>query len=313
MKKKRLEFPPIGLGTWKTKPGEINRVIREAIAVGVRHFDCSPIYENEKEIGKALNEAIKAGDIKREDLFITSKLWNNKHEPSKVQSALYESLDDLQLYYMNLYLMHWPIAFRGVVFPQKYTRDEFFSLEEMPLQKTWAAMVELKDKGIIKHIGVSNFSISKLKQIIETGNSPEVNQIENHPYLNQEELVEFCKSEHILVTAYKPLGSGKQVTKEMQDEGKPALVDHPTVLQIAEDNEMDPAQVLLAWQLSRGISVIPKSSRPERIKSNFDAQLHSLTPAQIIELNILNWDHRYVTGQAFCEGQSPYTVEQLWA
>lgn len=313
MKQSTLQMPMLGLGTWKAKPGEVGRAIREAIDAGVRHFDCSPIYENEKEIGIALRDAIKIGDIRREELWITSKLWNNKHEASKVQSALYESLDDLQLYYLDLYLMHWPVVFRKVTFPVKNTRDEFYSLEEMPLEKTWKAMLKLRETGIIKHTGVSNFSISKIEQISAVGMQPEVNQIEVHPYFNQQELVDYCQKKGILVTAYKPLGGHNNHADPTREQIVPDLIDHPIVHSIAQDNQMTPAQVLITWLLGRGIAAIPKSVNSERIKSNFEAKEYSLTPAQMMELTILNKNYRYVDASVFCKGESPYTIEGIWS
>ncbi len=312
MSQNKLTLPKLGLGTWKAKPNEVNRAVREAIVAGYRHFDCSPIYENEAEVGQALKEAIRAGDVRREELWITSKLWNNKHEASKVQAAFYQSLDDLQLYYLDLYLIHWPVAFRQVQFPKNYTRDEFYSLEELPLTKTWEAMLDLKEQGIVKHTGVSNFSVSKIKDLMAHFEGPEFNQVELHPYLTQKDLVQFCKNNGIKLIAFKPLGSGMRTTEEMEEAHKPALLQHPTVQLIAEDNGMTPAQVLLAWSIQNGIHVIPKSANKEHIQENANALKFQLTPAQMVELTILNWDFRFVDGQVFCEGQSPYTVEQIW-
>jgi len=197
----------LGLGTWLSKGNEVYDAVIEAIRIGYRHIDCAYIYRNEKEIGRALKDAMTAGLVKREDLFITSKLWNSDHEPDRVEVAVRKSLRDLQLDYLDLYLIHWPIAFKT---KHEMANDvsDLVSLDEIPLHVTWQAMERLQLKGLTKHIGVSNFNIPKLKLLIDRAVVlPEVNQVELHPYFQQHELVQFCKLNGILVTAFSPLGS----------------------------------------------------------------------------------------------------------
>ena len=154
-------MPTLGLGTWKSKPGEVYNAIREAIKIGYRHIDCAYIYMNEAEIGQAFSDAFQTGDVKREELWITSKLWNNAHLTSDVRPALEKTLTDLRLDYLDLYLMHWPVALKpGVAFPK--SADDFISLEEIPIISTWQEMEKCAQAGMTRHIGVCNLSIKNL-------------------------------------------------------------------------------------------------------------------------------------------------------
>jgi len=210
---KRLTFsnddsmPILGLGTWKSKPGEVYKAIREAIKIGFRHIDCAAVYVNEKEIGEALKDAFIERDVSRSDLWITSKLWNSSHKPAQVKPALQKTLADLQLSYLDLYLMHWPVAYKeGIGFAQK--TEEFLTQEEAPVSETWKALEDCKQLGLARHIGVSNFNIAKLQEIQDIATMlPEMNQIELHPFLPQQKLVTYCHNHKIHLTAYSPFGS----------------------------------------------------------------------------------------------------------
>jgi len=186
-------FPALGLGTWLSKKNEVYDAVLAAIKAGYRHIDCAYIYGNEKEIGAALHEAFKLGLVKRQDLFITSKLWNSDHAPERVELAIRKSLADLQLDYLDLYLIHWPVAFK-TGHDQVKSSDDLFTRAEMPLSTTWTAMEQLKKAGLARHIGVSNFDIPKLTRLMNDGElKPEVNQVELHPYLQQADLLAFVR------------------------------------------------------------------------------------------------------------------------
>ena len=192
----------IGLGTWKATGNEVKNAVKEALYAGYRHIDTAAVYGNESEIGEALSEVFNEGKILREDVFITSKLWNDSHQEGYVLPALTDSLKKLQLDYLDLYLVHWPVAFKpGVDFPQ--SPSDYLSMEEVPIIETWKQMETAKERGYAKHIGVSNFSKKKLQDLVSKASvKPEMNQVELHPLLQQKELLEYCNSEGIKLTAY---------------------------------------------------------------------------------------------------------------
>ena len=299
-------FPAIGLGTWLAKPNEVYDAVLAAIQAGYRHIDCASIYGNEAEVGMALQESFKTGMAKREDLFITSKLWNSDHAPERVEVAVRKSLEDLQLDYLDLYLIHWPVAFKT---EHKQARDasDLVSLEEVPLISTWHAMEALQKKGLTRHIGVSNFNIPKLKSIMEKGEvKPELNQVELHPYFQQKELVAFCQAHQILVTAYSPLGSRHLV---QSDQG---LLREKGIVKIAEKHHCTPAQVILAWGMLRGTAVIPKSVHPERIRENLSALRVKLEEEDLTEIGTLERNLRVAKGLFCVLPGGTYTSKSIW-
>jgi alcohol dehydrogenase (NADP+) len=249
----------IGLGTWKATGNKVKQAIKDALHGGYRHIDTAAVYGNEKEIGEALAEVFKEGKIFREDVFITSKLWNDAHKDGQVLPALQQTLDRLQLEYLDLYLIHWPVAFKsGVGSPQK--PSDFYSLEEVPILETWKQMEQVKKEGMARHIGVSNFSDVKLKDLINKATiKPEMNQVEMHPLLQQDELLAYCNSEGIYMTAYSPLGSGDR-SEAMKGDDEPNLLEIPQIVEIARKHNASVGQVLIAWHCHRGTAVIPKST-----------------------------------------------------
>ena len=308
-------MPAVGLGTWKAGAREVGAAVCTALEVGYRHIDCAAIYGNEAEIGHALREAFAAGGPSREQLWITSKLWNDCHAPEQVRPALERSLADLGLEWLDLYLIHWPVAHRhGVLMPSQ-GRD-LVSLAEQPLAATWAAMEELVEAGLVRHIGVSNMGIAKLEQLMATARiRPEHNQVERHPYLQQNALLEFCHQHSIGVTAYAPLGSppsGSPPSGTPSPESPASLFTDPVITAIAKAHGASPSQVLLAWGLATGTAVIPKSVHRDRLVSNLAASQLQLTPADLEAIASCDRHSRFIDGRAWVVEGGPYTLANLW-
>jgi diketogulonate reductase-like aldo/keto reductase len=267
-----MKMPLLGLGTWKSKPGQVEAAVELALRKGYRHLDCAAIYGNEAEVGAA----IVASGVARSDIFITSKLWNTKHHPEDVEGACRKTLADLGVDYLDLYLVHSPVAFErgdGVeLYPMN--EDGTFKFSDIHPTTTWLAMEKLVKKGLTKSIGLSNFNSEQITDVLEKGSlKPVTNQVECHPYLGQGKLFAFCKERGITITAYSPLGSPD---RPWAKPGEPLLMEDPKIKAIANKHSKSPAQVLIRWQVQRGVVVIPKSVTAARIEENaniFDFQL----------------------------------------
>jgi len=261
-------MPVCGLGTWKSKPGEVAASVKHAIKSGYRHIDCAAVYGNETEVGEGISDAMKEAGVKREDLFITSKLWNSRHHPDEVEPACKKTLQDLGLDYLDLYLIHWPYGFeRGDNnFPKNEDGTVRFDVDTHP-SETFKAMEKLVEKGLVRSIGVSNFNSEQISDILEKCKiRPAANQVECHAYLNQAKLLKFCKDKDVVLTAYSPLGSPD---RPWAAAGEASLLDDPKLVEMGKKYGKSAAQILLRWQIQRGVTVIPKSVTPSRIEENF--------------------------------------------
>jgi|TARA_B110000914_G_scaffold63820_1_gene55649 D-xylose reductase len=304
-------IPSIGFGLWKIANENCANVVYEAVKQGYRHFDSASDYGNEKEVGMGLKRAMEDGLCTREELWITSKLWNTFHHPDHVPAALQRSLEDLQLDYLDLYLIHFPIALEFVPFEERYPPEWFFAPEEInpqmklarvPLADTWKAMENLKIKEIVKNIGVCNYSTGLLHDLMNYCQTPpDLLQIESHPYLCQENLIRLAKQYGLKVTAFSPLGSLSYVELEMAEQNE-SILDQEIVRVISKRLGCSPAQTVLRWGIQRGNSVVAKSVNANRMAENLASSLIELTDEDMMAITNLDRGRRFNDPGNFCEG-----------
>eukprot|EP00211_Chloroparvula_japonica_P008178 CAMPEP_0119133484 /NCGR_PEP_ID=MMETSP1310-20130426/13398_1 /TAXON_ID=464262 /ORGANISM="Genus nov. species nov., Strain RCC2339" /LENGTH=305 /DNA_ID=CAMNT_0007124177 /DNA_START=84 /DNA_END=1001 /DNA_ORIENTATION=- len=258
------EMPVLGFGTFLSEPGKVEVAVLEALRTGYRHIDCARVYNNEKEVGAALKEAFESGVVKREDVFITSKVAAGMMGSSaEVGLSLRQTLDDLSVEYLDLLLIHQPISVQGD-FPACQPRRSGFGMQDI-----WRSLEALHAVGLVRNLGVSNFQAQMLNDVLEYSVvKPAVNQIERHPHLQQNKFVEWARQQGVYTTAYAPLGA-PQVVAMRGVEIEP-LLSSEVIVRIAKKHSKTPAQVLIRWNYAQDVFVIPKSVTPSRIKENFD-------------------------------------------
>lgn len=291
----------VGLGTYCINPDQVASAIQTALEQGYRRFDCAPVYFNEDKIGDAFAQAMNDGVVSRDELYIVSKLASPFHRREHVKIGLQKTLTDLRLDYLDLFLIHWPQAFYYVdIDPTKrgYENEDIDDSDggklidpTVSIHETWEAMEELMDEGLVKSIGVSNFPVSLLHELMTRCRiPPSVNQVEAHPYLQQTKLLQYCKARGVHFQAYSPLGS-----PGYKGEDEPRILDDPVLQKIAQAHNVRVATICIAWALQRGTSVVAKSIDSKRQAENILASKApvTLTDAEMAEIEQLERGYRF--------------------
>lgn len=303
-------MPQVGIGLWKIERDKTAEMVRAAIAAGYRHIDSACDYGNEIEAGQGIADAIAAGDCTREALWITSKLWNTFHEPARVREGLEKTLTDLRLEYLDLYLIHFPIALQYVPISERYPPEWFPDPDaaspamtpiSVPLADTWRAMEALVDDGLVKRIGVCNYSTGLVHDLMSYARiKPAMLQVESHPYLTQEKLLRLASMYDLPMTAFSPLGASSYKQLDMATEEENVL-NSAVVTEIAARHGKSPAQVVLRWGVQRGTAVIPKTSRVERLAENIDVFDFALSDDDMAAIAGMNRNRRFNDPGVFTE------------
>ncbi|BDW81653.1 aldehyde reductase [Erythrobacter sp. Dej080120_24] len=304
------EMPRIGFGLWKIPREDTAASVVEAVRAGYRHFDSAADYANEAETGEGLSQAMAEGLVTREEVWVTSKLWNTFHAAEHVEEACRKTLSDLRLDYLDLYLIHFPIALEYVPIDVRYppewlhdpdAPDPVMKRAPVPLQETWMAMETLVHKGRVNRIGVCNYNTALIHDLMSYATiRPAMLQIEAHPYLTQEKLIRCARGYGIDVTAFSPLGAQSYFELGMADSGESLLGAAP-VMVAAQTHGKTPAQVLLKWGVQRGTAVIPKTSKPERMRENVDIDDFELSAVEMAAISALNQNRRFNDPGVFAE------------
>lgn len=303
-------LPSVGFGFWKVDRPVAAHIACQAIQVGYRHLDCACDYGNESEVGLGIQQAIADGLCRRDDLWVTSKLWNTYHSAEHVRPACKKTLNDLGLEQLDLYLVHFPIAQKFVPFDVRYPPGWLFDptvenprMEEVrvPISETWRAMEQLVDDGLVKHIGICNFGTSLLRDLLSYARiRPAVLQVESHPFLVQSKLLRYCQQEQIAFTAFSPLGAASYFSLGMASKSE-SLLDNPIVQCIGLEKGKSAAQALLRWGVQRGTSVIPKASSPDRMTENLNLFDFELSESDMASISGLDRGRRFNDPGVFCE------------
>jgi aldehyde reductase len=276
------EMPIIGLGTYNSTGNSVYQSVKDAIHIGYRHIDTAYLYQNEKEIGKALKEVFAEGKVKRQEVFVISKLWHTFHSRSRVIEGIKKSLENLGLEYLDLFLIHFPFGLKegtNEMTPKDSEGHVLFS--DVDYIDTWKGMEDAVNQGLTKSIGFSNFNSKQIDRVLEVAKiKPTVNQVECHPYLNQKKLFDFCKERKIELTAYSSLGNGE-------------LLKEPKIVEIAKELNATAAQVLIRYEAQRGIVVNPKTTNKARILENFSIFNLTLSEQDMHSIDSLNKNLRY--------------------
>lgn len=303
-------MPSLGLGLWKIDNSTTAQMVVAAIEAGYRHLDAACDYGNEREAGEGIRQALARGLCTRQELWVTSKLWNTFHARPHVRPAIERSLVDLGLDYLDLYLIHFPITLQYVDPGLRYPPGWFFDphatpakmqTTSVPIAETWGAMEDLHSAGLARHIGISNFGCSLIRDLLSYARiRPSVLQVESHPYLVQEKLLRYCQQEQIAYTAFSPLGAGSYVPLGMA-QASDSVLNQPVIQEIAQRHQKTPAQIVLRWGVQRGTAVIPKTSRLERLRENISLYDFQLSSDEMQQIAALDRHQRYNDPGVFCE------------